>query len=79
MKQTDLPKRVTVYFDPKIFKAIKLKSLETERPMSELVNEAVRQSLTEDAEDLLAFEKRAKEPNLDFEKVVKDMKKDGLL
>ncbi|MBF0105143.1 MAG: CopG family transcriptional regulator [Deltaproteobacteria bacterium] len=79
MKPQEKTKRVTVYFDPVILRAIKLKSFETERPLSELVCEAVRLSLAEDAEDLLAFEKRAREPDLDFEKVVKEMKKDGLL
>lgn len=79
MKQAKTPKRVTIYFDPGILKAIKLKSLETECPVSELVNDAVRRSLAEDADDLMAFEERADEPNLDFEKIVKSMKKDGLL
>ena len=45
--------------------------------MSELVNDAVRLSLAEDAEDLAAFEERAGEPNLSFEDVVKSLKRSG--
>ncbi len=70
-------KRATVYFDPAIHRALRLKAAETDRSMSELVNEAVKFSLAEDAEDLAAFEERASEPNLPFEKVVKELKKRG--
>lgn len=45
--------------------------------MSDLINEAVRLSLAEDAEDLLAFEERSGEPDLSFEKVVKELKRSG--
>lgn len=66
-----------MYFDPAIHRALRLKAAETDRSMSELVNEAVKFSLAEDAEDLAAFEERASEPNLPFEKVVKELKKRG--
>jgi len=75
---TDL-KRATIYFDPRLHKALRMKAAETEHSVSDLVNEAVKQSLAEDAEDLAAFEARSGEPNLAFEKVLKDMKKRGLL
>jgi len=70
-------KRATVYFDSAIHRALRLKAVETERSLSELVNEAVKTTLAEDAEDLAAFEERASEPNLPFEKVVKELKKRG--
>ena len=70
-------KRATVYFDPELHRALKLKAAETDRSFSELVNEAVKLSLAEDAEDLAAFEERAREPNLVFEDVVKDLKRRG--
>ncbi|HXV61212.1 MAG TPA: CopG family transcriptional regulator [Vicinamibacteria bacterium] len=70
-------KRATVYFDPEIHRALKLKAAVTDRPLSELVNEAVKVALAEDAEDLAAFRDRAQEPNLSFEDVVKDLKKRG--
>ncbi len=71
------PKRATVYFDPELHRALRVKAAETERSMSDLVNEAVQLSLAEDAEDLAAFEDRVNEPNLPYEAVVKDLKRRG--
>ena len=71
------PKRATVYFDPAVHRALRVKAAETERTMSDLVNEAVQLSLAEDAEDLAAFEDRMNEPNLPYEDVVKDFKRRG--
>ena len=70
-------KRATIYFDPTLHKALRLKSVETARSVSELVNDAVREALSEDAEDLLAFEKRADEALISYEEMVKRLKKDG--
>ena len=70
-------KRATVYFDPLIHKALKLKSLETSRSMSDLVNEAVKEALAEDAEDIAAFEERADERLISFSEMVKRLKSDG--
>jgi hypothetical protein len=70
-------KRSTIYFDPLLHKALRMKSAETSRTISELVNEAVRLSLAEDAEDLAAFNERAHEPDLDFEDVLKDLQQRG--
>jgi hypothetical protein len=72
-------KRATVYFDPNLHRALRVKAAETERSMSDLVNMAVRSSLAEDAEDLAAFEARIREPNLNFEDVLKDLKRRGEL
>jgi predicted transcriptional regulator len=71
------PKRATIYLDPELHRALRLKAAETERSISELVNEAVQLSLAEDAEDLAAFEDRVNEPGLPYEDVVKDMKRRG--
>lgn len=73
----DSTKRSTVYFDPAIHRALRLKAAETDRTISDLVNGAVRLALSEDAEDLAAFEERATEPNLSFEDVVKSLKRSG--
>ena len=70
-------KRVTIYFDPDIHRALRLKSIATERSVSDMVNEAVKFALTEDAEDINAFEERAREPNLDFDQFVKTLKHRG--
>ena len=73
----DTTKRSTVYFDPAIHQALRLKAAETDRSISDLVNDAVRLSLAEDAEDLAAFQERAAEANLSFEDVVKSLKQSG--
>jgi hypothetical protein len=73
------PKRTTVYFEPDLHKALRLKSAVSERSISEMVNDAVRYSLAEDAEDLAAFDERADEPTLDFEDFIKKMKRSGKL
>jgi len=70
-------KRATIYFDPNLHKALRLKAVETSRSVSELVNEAVREALSEDAEDLSAFEERAAESLISYEEMVKRLKKDG--
>ena len=70
-------KRATIYFDPEIHRALRLKSADTDRPISELVNDAVRLSLAEDADDLAAFHDRVREPDVRFEDAVKDLKKRG--
>ena len=70
-------KRATIYFDPDIHRALRVKAAETEQPISALVNEAVKLRLAEDAEDLSAFEERAHETGLPFENVLKDLKQRG--
>jgi hypothetical protein len=72
-------KRATVYLDPELHKALRLKAVETSRSVSELVNNAIRQALSEDAEDLAAFEERAAEPLISYDEMVKRLKRDGRL
>lgn len=62
--RTGTLKRATVYFDPIIHKALKSRSIETSKSISELVNEAVKEALAEDADDITAVEERANEPLL---------------
>jgi hypothetical protein len=50
-----------------------------DRSVSDLVNEAVKRSLFEDAEDLTAFEERARETSLAFDEVVKALRRRGKL
>ena len=72
-----LTKRSTVYFDPSIHSILKIKALESSRSISDLVNEAIRHELSEDAEDLEAFEQRSLESSISFEELVKGLKADG--
>ena len=70
-------KRATVYLDPVLHKALKLKAVETSRSISDLVNAAVREALAEDAEDLAAFDERVDEPLISYDEMVKRLKADG--
>jgi len=70
-------KRATIYFDSALHQALRMKSAETSRSVSELVNNAVRETLAEDAEDFAAFEERANEPLIGYEDILKRLKKDG--
>lgn len=72
-------KRATVYFDPILHRALRVKALETDQSLSDLVNAAVRVTLAEDADDLSVARARAKEPSLRFEDVLKDLKRRGKL
>ena len=70
-------KRATIYFEPSIHQALRLKAAATDRSISDMVNEALRVALAEDAEDLEAFEARRSERNISFESVVRDLRKRG--
>ena len=70
-------RRVTVYFEPNVHRALKLKAASSDRSVSEMVNDAVRAALADDAEDLEAFEKRANEPERAFEDFVRSMRRSG--
>jgi hypothetical protein len=72
-------KRATVYFDAGLHRALRIKAAQTDHSVSDLVNAAVRRTLSEDAGDLAAFEERAGEPDLAFEAVLKDLKRRGKL
>ena len=72
-------KRATIYLDQDLHRALKLKSATTDHSISELVNDAVRYTLAEDAEDLEAFQVREDEPLLSFEDVLKDLRNRGKL
>ena len=76
---TTLTKRATVYLDPVLHKALRLKSVETSRSVSDLLNDALRDDFTEDAEDLSVFDSRKNEPTMAFEDFVKELKRNGKL
>ena len=72
-------RRATVYLDADLHRALRIKAAETDKSISDLINAAVRLNLAEDAEDLAAYRTRAKEPNLDLEKVLRDLRRRGKL
>ena len=72
-------KRATVYLDEDLHKALKLRSVESATTLSEFVNEAVKDALTEDLEDLESFRERESESSVDFEVFLRGLKKNGKL
>jgi len=70
-------KRTTIYLEPNLHKALRLKAVAISRSVSEIVNSAVRLTLSEDAEDISAFEERDREPLISYEEMLKRLKKDG--
>lgn len=72
-------KRATIYFDPDLHKALRLKAAATERSLSDVVDEAVRGLLAEDAEDLAALAERRAEPSVSFEAFVQELRASGAL
>lgn len=72
-----LSKRSTVYFEPAIHQALKVKAASTQLSISELVDEAVRLLMNEDQEDLAAFSARENEKEISYEALLNDLKKHG--
>jgi hypothetical protein len=72
-----LNKKATIYFDPNIHKALKIKALSNSRSISELIDDVVRRELAEDEEDIRICEERANEPTVSFDQVLKDLKANG--
>ena len=70
-------KRSTVYFDPDLHRALRIKAAHSHRTLSDLVNEAVRMTLAEDQQDLAAFDERADERTITYEELLKDLKAHG--
>jgi hypothetical protein len=71
------PTRSTIYFEPDLHHALRIKAAHTQLSLSRLVNDAVRQALQEDQEDLEAFDERVNEPLISYEELLKDLRKHG--
>jgi predicted DNA-binding protein len=72
-------KRTTIYLDPDLHKALKLKAVETSSSMSELINNAVKESIIEDIEDNEAFAERVKEDLVSYDAMIRKLKNNGRL
>ncbi|MGH8286010.1 MAG: ribbon-helix-helix domain-containing protein [Steroidobacteraceae bacterium] len=72
-------KRATVYFEPEVHRALRLRAAANDRSISDMVNDAVKATLAEDAEDLEAFDRRKSERSVSFESFVRGMKRRGRL
>jgi len=69
--------RATVYFEPDVRRALRLKAAASDRSISDMVNDAVKSALAEDAEDLAAFAKRKSEKSNSFDIFVQGLKRRG--
>lgn len=74
---SNLSKRSTIYFEPRIHQALKVKAASSHLSVSELVDEAVRLLMSEDQEDLAAFTERETEKEISYEALLNDLKKHG--
>lgn len=76
---SQLSKRSTIYFDPQLHQALRLKAASTHVSLSELVDEAVRLLMNEDQQDLKAHADRISEPEISYEALLNDLKANGKL
>ncbi len=76
---SELSRRATVYFAPAIHQAIRGKAAAFGLSISEVLNEAVRSALSEDEEDLFAFEERASEVTISLDELLEDLGAHGRL
>ncbi|HSX50605.1 MAG TPA: ribbon-helix-helix domain-containing protein [Cellvibrio sp.] len=76
---SQLSKRSTIYFDPQLHQALRLKAASTHVSVSELVDEAVRLLMNEDQQDLKAYADRVSEPEVSYEALLNDLKANGKL
>ena len=74
---SSLSKRSTIYFEPSIHQALKVKAATSHLSVSELIDEAVRLLMSEDQEDLAAFSERKNEKEISYEALLNDLKKHG--
>lgn len=77
MGPMDSQKRATVYFDAEVHRALRLRAAASDRSISEMVNDAVKATLAEDAEDLAAFSERKNERSVSFDEFVRGLRRRG--
>ncbi len=72
-----ISKRATIYFDPDLHRAVRLKAVNTNQSISDVVNDSLRAMLSEDEEDLAAFDETASDPLMTYEELLAKLKADG--
>lgn len=77
MAAMDTQKRATVYFQADVHRALRLRAAAMDRSISDMVNDAVKAALAEDAEDLTAITDRKNERSLSFDTFVQGLKQRG--
>lgn len=71
--------KATLYLDETVHKALRLKAAETRQSMSDLVNDALKASLSEDLEDIQEIKERRKDKTVGFEEFLGQLKSDGVI
>jgi len=71
--------RATLYLEPGLHQALRLKAASAHRSMSDITNDAIRVALREDQEDLTAVAERAGERSLSYQEFLEQLKADGTL
>ena len=73
----DETKRATIYFDADVHRALRLRAAACSRSISDMVNEAVRMTLAEDADDLRDADQRQDELSSSFEEFITSLRDSG--
>lgn len=71
--------QTTIYFDPRLHIALKMKAAQLGLSLSKLLNTWVTEKLSEDQEDLESFKIREDEASVSYEDFLLDLKQDGIL
>ncbi|HET9174024.1 MAG TPA: ribbon-helix-helix protein, CopG family [Candidatus Saccharimonadales bacterium] len=71
--------RTTITINDKIYKALRIRAAESGETVSVLVEDAVKEQILEDLDDLQTVKERENEPAIDFKDFVKELKADGLI
>ncbi|MDZ7744515.1 MAG: ribbon-helix-helix protein, CopG family [Candidatus Saccharibacteria bacterium] len=76
-----MTKKTTLYLDPSLYKGIKLRAVETGQSVSALMNEALRDQLSEDLSDITSIRNRLakKDKPLTYDQALSELKRDGLI
>jgi len=73
------PKRTTIYLNETIHRALKLKALESDKSVSELIEDAVKEQLAEDLHDMALIKKRKHGKEMSYDAFLEELKKDDLI
>lgn len=71
--------RTTITLNDKIYKAVRIRAAESGNTFSGIVEDAIKEQILEDLDDLQTVKARENEPAIDFKTFVKELKADGLL
>jgi hypothetical protein len=71
--------RTTLTINDKLYKAVKMRALESDESVSSYIEYALKAQLLEDHQDIADIEKRKNEPTMSHEEFMKELRSEGLL